>query len=29
MVKRKFVTEKYQAVLDSMYPEEDLEIEKD
>jgi long-chain acyl-CoA synthetase len=28
-VKRKFVTEKYQAVLDSMYPEEDLEIEKD
>ncbi len=27
-VKRKFVTAKYQAVLDSMYPEEDLEIEK-
>lgn len=28
-VKRKFVTEKYQSVLDSMYPDEDLEIEKD
>jgi len=27
-VKRKFVTAKYQALLDSMYPEEDLEIEK-